>query len=225
MKKTIEFLSALRANNNREWFEAHRGQYTEALAEFNAFVEKMIAAMPAVDPELAGLTLRDCTYRIYRDTRFSHDKTPYKTHMGAYFCPGGKKSGYAGYYFHVEPAGGGFLGDSLLGIGLYMPQPVELRSVRDEIMDNGKGIDAAVKSSGFQLDTENKLKRVPNGYPADSPWAEYLKMKDFSLYRPLDEKLLTAPDLVERVVEMFRPTVEINKILNRAVQFAREEMM
>ena len=225
MKKTIEFLSELRLNNNREWFEAHKGEYKEALAEFNAFAEQMIVAMPSIDPDLAGLTLRDCTYRIYRDTRFSHDKSPYKTHMGVYFCRGGKKSGYAGYYFHVEPAGGDFLGNSLLGIGLYCPEPAVLRSMRDEIMDNGANIDDAVKRTGFLPDTQNKLMRVPKGYPADSPWAEYLKMKDFSFYSPVDESWLLAPGLVDRAVEMFRPTVEINKIVNRAVQFAHEEMM
>ncbi len=226
MKNTIAFLSALRSNNNRDWFEAHRTEYTAALEEFNDLTQQLIEAMPSIDPSLKGLTLRDCTYRIYRDTRFSHDKTPYKTHMGAYFCPGGKKSGYSGYYFHVEPAGGGFLGNSLLAVGLYCPEPKVLRSWRDEIMDNGAQVDAAIKKAeGFALDDENTLTRVPKGYPADSPWAEYLKHKDFSLYKPIGQDFLSAPGLVERTVEQFRSTVEFNSLINRAVRYAHEEMI
>ncbi len=221
MKKVTDFLSALRGNNNREWFEAHRDEYKAALDEFNAMTERLIAGIATIDPTVAGLQVKDCSYRIYRDTRFSHDKTPYKIHMGAYICPHGKKSGYAGYYFHVEPAGGCFLGNSLLAVGLYMPSPEVLKSVRDEILDNGDKMEKAVKKAkGFILDTENKLTRVPKGYPADSPHAEWLKLKDFSLMKPVSEELLAAPDLVERVVEEFRGTVEINAILNRAVDYA-----
>lgn len=221
MKNVINFLSALRLNNNREWFEAHRSEYQAALDEFNAFTEKLIAGLTTIDPGVAGLQVKDCTYRIYRDTRFSNDKTPYKIHMGAYVCPHGKKSGYAGYYFHVEPAGGCYLGNSLLATGLYMPSPEVLKSIRDEIDDNGAQIQAAIeKAQGFTLDQENKLQRVPKGYPADSPYAELLKLKDISLMRQVDEDFLLSADLVDRIVEAFRPTVELNKLLNRAVDYA-----
>lgn len=218
MKKVIDFLSALHKNNHRDWFEAHRPQYTEALAEFNAFAEQLIAVLPAIDPAVAGLTLKDCTYRIYRDVRFSHDKSPYKTYMGCYVSPHGKKAGYAGYYFHVEPGV-----QSLISAGLYMPESYIFKSVRDEIFDNGAAIEKAIAAAkGFQLEGE-KLMRVPRGYPADSPYAELLKRKDLSLYRPIDEAFLLAPDLLDRVVAEFRKCVGFNALLNRAVVFAIEE--
>ncbi len=224
MKKIIDFLGALRQNNNREWFEAHKAEYREALARFNAMAEELMAAMATVDPAVAGLKLSDCTYRIYRDTRFSADKTPYKTHMGVYVCPYGKKSGYAGYYLHVEPAGGGFTGNSLLAAGLYMPSPEVLRSVRDEIFDNGEALEKALaRADGFVLDHSNKLTRVPKGYPADSPWAEWLKLKDFSVYKPIDEKFLLAPGMVGRAVAELGKTAELNGLLNRAVSYTREQ--
>lgn len=223
MKKTMEFLGGLRQNNNREWFEAHRERYTEALAEFNDFAERLIEAVSGIDPSVTGLTLRDCTYRIYRDTRFSADKTPYKTHMGVYICPHGKKSGYAGYYFHLEPASEGFAGNSLLATGLYRPMPDVLKSVRDEIFDNGKQVADAVRhAEGFALDRQSALQRPPKGYPADHPYMDLLKLREFSLVRPIDESFILAPDLPVRVAEAFRPTVKLNAILNRAVAFALE---
>lgn len=226
MKNVIDFLSELRKNNHKEWFEANKGWYKEALGEFNAFTETLIEGIASFDPLVAGLTLKDCTYRIYRDVRFSHDKTPYKTHMGAYVCPKGKKSGYAGYYFHLEPKGEGLLGGNLMTAGLYMPEPVVLRSLREEILDNGAELLAAAEEAkGFTLDQSNKLKRTPTGFPADSPYDEYLKLKDFYVVKPFDDKLLGSKDLLDKVVTGFRSTHRLTTQLNRAVQYAYEEMM
>lgn len=225
MKKVIEFLTLLRQNNNRDWFEANRPMYEQALGEFNAFAAELIAALGVMDPAVAGLSLKDCTYRIYRDTRFSANKEPYKTHMGAFAAPYGKKSGYAGYYFHIEPAGGEFIGNSLLAVGVYCPEPKVLKSLRDEIIDNGAQVVAAInQAEGFKVEESSKLTRVPKGYPADSPYAEYLKLKDISLYKPVDDDYLLRPGLVDRVVEDFRKTKNFNTLFNRAVSFAKEEM-
>ena len=132
MEDIIRFLEQLRRHNNREWFEANKLWYRDVKARFDGLVARLIDAIAAFDPSVAGLAVKDCTYRIYRDTRFSPNKEPYKTHFGAYFCPRGKKSGYAGYYFHVEPQGDGLIGGHLLSAGLYMPEPNVLKSVRDE---------------------------------------------------------------------------------------------
>ena len=101
MKRVIEFLQNLVANNNKVWFDAHKDEYLLAKKVFEDFTEQLIAKVEAFDPSVKGLKVKDCTYRIYRDVRFSKDKSPYKTHMGCYICRGGKKSGYSGYYFHV----------------------------------------------------------------------------------------------------------------------------
>jgi uncharacterized protein (TIGR02453 family) len=226
MKTILNFLTDLRANNNREWFAANKPRYKEAEAVFNAFAEQLMALVAEWDPSTRGLALRDCTYRIYRDTRFSHDKTPYKTHFGLYICPGGKKSGNGGYYFHIEPAGGPLIGNHLMDVGIYMPQPAVLKSVRDEIFDNGEAVMAAMgvaARAGFELDRSNSLKRTPAGYPADSKWDEYLKLKDFHLTKPIDDAYILSPGLAERASGDFRAAYDFMSLMQRSAQFAHEE--
>jgi uncharacterized protein (TIGR02453 family) len=227
MKRVLDFLNDLRVNNNREWFAANKGRYKEAEAVFNAFAERLTALVGEFDPSVRDLTLRETNYRIYRDTRFSHDKTPYKTHFGLYICPGGKKSGNAGYYFHVEPQGGGMIGNHLLDAGIYMPEPAVLKSVRDEIFDNGEAVSAAIRSaskeSGWELDRSNSLKRTPTGYPPATEWDEWLKLKDFHLMKRIDDAYLLAPDVAERAAADFRATLAFMTLMNRAARFAHEE--
>ena len=103
MKQVVEFLTLLHENNDKAWFDSHKEMYKRALSCFEEFTAKLIDGIAAFDPSVRGLTVKDCTWRIFRDTRFSPDKTPYKTHMGAFVAPRGKKGGYSGYYFHVEP--------------------------------------------------------------------------------------------------------------------------
>ena len=225
MKKTMDFLAALRVNNNREWFETNKVEYKAALEEFNSFVDELIGGISSFDGSVAGLTARDCTYRIYRDVRFSKNKEPYKTHMGAFVCPGGKNSGNAGYYFHAEPSGDGMIGGNILSAGIYMPDPATLKSIREDIMYNSDEFLAALgKAEGFGLEEQGRLKRVPLGYPADHPMAEYLKMKnDMSLYRFVGNDFMLAPGLLERTVAEFEKTFDFVRWLNRAVDYAKEE--
>lgn len=226
MKTVIEFLKELQRNNNRVWFEANRTRYREAAEQFAAFVERLIVGIAGFDPSIGNLSAADCTYRIYRDTRFSLDKSPYKTHMGAYICPHGKRSGYAGYYFHVEPAGSGFVGGHLLSAGLYRPFPEILRGVREEIRDNGQNfVEALAQASGFALCHDNTLKKIPNGFPADSPYAEYFKLKDFFLERYVNERFMSMKEerLLARTLEQFRTAQPFNAFLNRAIDLVRSE--
>jgi uncharacterized protein (TIGR02453 family) len=221
MKHVLTFLTDIRENNNRPWFEAHRDEYDLALAEFTAFVEKLIAGIAEFDPTVAGLKSKDCMFRFYRDIRFSPNKMPFKTHFGAYICQGGKKSPFSGYYFHVEPKGSGYLDGHLMASGLYGPQPNVLKSVREEIELNGAAFEAAMKEAkGFVLEDSQALKKVPKGYSADSPWAEYLKLKNPCLFKNFDDELLLSADLLEQTLEAFRPTVRFNDWLNKAVEYA-----
>lgn len=224
MKKVIDFLGELRFNNNRDWFEANRLRYKEVQSEFNDFTQQLIDGIAVFDPLVKGLTVRDCTYRLHRDTRFSHNKDPYKTYIGAYICPFGKKSGYAGYYFHVEPQGEGMLGGNFITSGLYMPESNVLRSVRYEIAENGAAFEAAIrKAKGFTLDTTNKLKRLPVGFIAGNPYDEYLKLKDIYVSKPLSDEALLKPDLINSVVRDFSLTYDLIAQLNHAVKYAFEE--
>lgn len=224
MESVIRFLEALQQHNDRTWFEANKRLYLDAQQQFNAFAEQLIAGISSFDSSVSGLTVKQCTYRIYRDIRFSPDKSPYKTHMGAYICPKGRKSGYAGYYFHLEPKGAGYLDGSLLACGLYQPDKEIVKSVREEIVDNGEAFDAAVKAAeGFSWDGEPELKRMPQGFPEDFPFAGYLKRRDFSLAKPIPKGLVKAKDLMEFSLESFEKVKAYNAILNRAVAYVYGE--
>ena len=225
MREVTDFLAELCDNNERGWFEAHRKAYLRAKEVFESFVTELIEGIASFDHSGAGLTVRDCTYRIYRDTRFSPDKTPYKNYMGAYVAPRGKKSGYAGYYFHVEPGGARQAGHSLLSAGLYCPDPLVLRSVREEVADHGAEIAAAIDAAaGFRIYEGNRLRRLPAGFVAGTPYDELLKLKDFYIERPMDGEFLCSDKLLESTVAAFRTTEPLVSRLNRAVKYAFEEM-
>ncbi len=228
MKLVYDFLTTLANNNNREWFNAHKDEYLQAQEIFNGFVEKLISAIGSWDEQIlrSSLQVKDCTYRIYRDTRFSKNKEPYKTHMGAYICRGGKKSPYAGYYFHIEPGSAdGFLGGSLLAAGLYCPDNAVIQSLRDEISVNGDSfLNAIAEADGFALEDYNKLKRVPRGFEdVDERWKELLKYKDFTIGEPLPADILASPSLLDHVCNRFRKCSHFNNILNLAVDYAYEQ--
>lgn len=221
MVEYLEFLEALSQNNNREWFAAHKEQYKACDSRLKAFAAKLINGIAAFDPSVAGLTVADCTYRIYRDIRFSHDKSPYKTWSGVFVAPYGKKAGYAGYYVHFEPTG------CFIYAGSHCPEPVVLRSIREEILDNGDNMVAAIeRSNGFTLYTENSLKRTPKDFPAGHKYDALLRLKDFGVEKPLDAALLKDDDaLLRSVLEDLRSIHPLVEILNRAINYAYEEMI
>lgn len=224
MKSILTFLNNINENNSKAWLDAHRSEYQEATKTFNLFVEQLIAGISEFDPSIKGVSVKDCTYRFNRDTRFSPNKMPYKTHFGAFICPNGKKSGFSGYYFHIEPKGFGYLNGSMLCTGLYGPQPAVLKSVREDIYLNGEAFEETIREAkSFVLEDSQALKKVPRGYPADFKYAEYLKMKNPSLYKRVDEAFLLSDKLLENTLAAFRETVSFNTCLNKAVQFAQEE--
>ena len=221
MKSILAFLNQIKENNSKEWLDAHRSEYQTATQAFNLVVEKLITGISEFDPSIKGVTVKNCTYRFNRDIRFSANKMPYKTHFGAFICPNGKNSGYSGYYFHIEPAGSGYLNGSMLCTGLYSPQPPVLKSIREEIYLNGDTFESAVREAkSFVLEDNQALKKVPRGYPADYKYAEYLKMKNPSVYKRVDDAFLLSDQFMENTLAAFRETVSFNTLLNKAVQFA-----
>ena len=223
MKTVLSFLSQIRDNNNKVWFDAHKTEYLEANRIFTAFVEKLIAGIAEFDPSVKDLKPKDCMYRFHRDTRFSPNKMPYKTHFGAFVCPKGKNSGYSGYYFHIEPDGSGYLGGHQLDTGVYCPEPNVLKSIREEIYINGETFDATVASAGdFALEDSQALKKVPRGYPADFKYAEYLKLKNPCLCKHLNDDFILDENLLENTLEAFRKTAAFNLFLNKAIEYAKE---
>ena len=175
----LKFLKSLARNNNRDWFEANKEKYLALKAGFEVFVADVLNDMIAFDPSLSGLDPKKLTYRIYRDVRFSKDKTPYKTNMSAAISSGGKTMGVPGYYFQLEPGG-----KSFVAAGMYMPMPETLGKIRQEIDYNGQRLDEILKVARFKklyagLWNGDALKSVPKGYAKDHPHIELLKLKSF----------------------------------------------
>ena len=167
------------------------------------------------------MTAADCTYRIYRDVRFSKDKSPYKTHMGVFVNRGGKKSGYSGYYFHIDGNG-----DHLLAIENYFTEPRVLKILREDIEMGGGDFRQILAglAPGLELDMEDALKKVPKGFPADSPDAEFFKLKNFCLLKRLDKDFILSPDLADAVLDIFRTGKPFLDYINRAIDYCREEL-
>ena len=215
----IPFLKKLAKNNNKAWFDANRPSYVEAKTTFENFVASHISAYGKHDPSIAHLTAKECMFRINRDVRFSKDKSPYKTNLGASISSGGKKSPFAGYYVHIEP------GASFAGGGMWMPMPEQLAKVRQEIDYNFDEFLSLIKSPAFkkqyqQLYTGDdvSLSRVPKGYDAENPAAEYLKLKSFIAMRPITDEEIASGDLEKICVNAFKALKPLVEFINRGIE-------
>jgi uncharacterized protein (TIGR02453 family) len=224
MKDILHFLRSLQQNNDRGWFMEHKAEYQQMQARFNGLVDEVIGEISQYDPSVVGLTAKDCTYRIYRDVRFSEDKSPYKTHLGAFICPGGRKSGYSGYYFHIATGGSGFPDAHMLATGNYYCLPQVLRLLREDIALGDGDFERTVKAAAplFSLDREDSLKRNPKGYAPNVPYSEYLRLKSFCLVASIDDDFLLRPNPAKRIAEAFRSTKPFLDYVNRAIAFVRE---
>ncbi|NOT51766.1 MAG: DUF2461 domain-containing protein [Chitinophagaceae bacterium] len=216
---TLKFLKDLKKNNNKPLFEKNRKVYEEAKTDFAAFIQKVIDQHGKNDPTIKSVVAKDCMFRINRDVRFSKDKSPYKTNMGAYINRGGKKSLFGGYYFHCEP------GHAFTGGGLWMPMPPELNKVRQEIDYNFADFKKIIASKKFKSvykdlsrDAEYVLTRVPKGYEADNPAAEYLKLKSFVALVPFKDSDLTSKDLVKKTVAAFEALQPVIEFINNTIE-------
>lgn len=216
---TIKFLKGLKKNNNKPWFDAHRKEYEDARADFARFVQTLIDGHSRHDPAIASLKAKDCMFRINRDIRFSKDKSPYKTNFGASINKGGKNAfAIAGYYFHLEP------GQSFIGGGMYQPEPDVLKKVRQEIDYNFESFKKIIGAKKFKSlygdlnkDPEFLLSRMPKGYEADHPAADYLRLKSYIAFVQVTDEELTEKNLLKKslvAMETLRPVIEfLNNIL------------
>lgn len=212
---TLKFISSLSKNNNKPWFDEHRESYLSAKEDFEEFVGLLLKDMARLEPAFAEQRPKDCVYRIFRDVRFSKDKTPYKSHFGAFFNKGGKKAQNAGYYLHIEP------GKCFAGGGLWMPEAPLLKAVRQEIDYN---FDEFGKITGdkkfvklFKTLHGEQLKTLPKGYAADNPAIEYLKMKSFIVDHQMDDKDITGKGFLKSCIDTFTTMKPLVDFLNRAI--------
>lgn len=213
---TFKFLKELKTNNNREWFNEHKGQYEAAKLDFEQFVDKLIDGISTFDAGVRGLEAKKCVFRIYRDVRFSHDKSPYKTNLGASINPGGKKSIKAGYYFHIEP------GASFIGGGIYMPPSPQLNSVRLAIYNNCKEFKKIITKKSF-VDTfgelwGEKLKTAPRDFPKDFPDMELLRYKSYIVGKDhIKDKEMQSPELLKSTIKACKEMYPFLNFLNKAI--------
>src|SRR6266487_4919819 len=217
---TTRFLKRLAKNNNKIWFDVHRSEYLTAKSDFEKFVSLVIERLPGIDTDIKDLEVKDCTFRLNRDIRFSKDKTPYKTNMGASFNRGGKKSIFAGYYFHLEPGGKSFAGG-----GLWMPMAPELKKIRQEIDYSFKEFknilaDKKFKAQYKMLEStpDIKLTNLPRGYEKENEAAEFLKLKSFLAIKSIPDMALSKSTLVPEILKSFEALMPLIKFLNKALE-------
>ena len=216
MKELYEFLRELRENNDREWFKANKKRYDALHKAHVVLVQELINRISAFDSEIAGLEAKNCIYRIYRDIRFSNDKTPYKTHFGAYMTGiGGRTSPYGGYYLHIEPD------NSFLSGGVWCPDPKMLKKLRQDIFGNIEEFVDILENKKFKqlyggLEGE-MLQRMPDGYPKDSSYDYILKHKYFVVSTDKPESFFDAENWMDMAVEDFKVLYPFNKFLNYTI--------
>lgn len=208
----LPFLNQLAVNNDRRWFAAHRDEYEQMRGGWIADVDRFIAACTLWEPAYGHLSAVDCIYRIYRDTRFSPDKTPYKTHMGAYLSPRGRRINMAGVYIQ---AGGDMNG---LYSGLWMPQSDELRKLRHAIVDNIEEFEAIINEptfkSRFPKWSGPQLKTIPKGWPREHPQAHLLRLLSYGVQLEVNDSFWDDPAWPERAAELLAPTKPLLDFLN-----------
>lgn len=211
----LEFLKDLAANNDREWFAENKPRYNEALEALKDAVDTLILQLGAFDDDVKYLQAKDCTYRIYRDIRFSPDKSPYKRHMAAYIARGGRKSIRPGYYFHLQPGG-----ESLLAGGLYCMDSKMVKAARRAISDNREEFLEIVSEPSFKENfvfAGDRLKRMPLGFEQDSSVAEYLKYKDFTVMHKLPDDFFNNEGWEGQIVEWCKVLKPYNDFMNAAL--------
>ena len=215
-KTTIDFLNELSENNNKAWFERNKKGYDDAKEDVEKIVEQLIQRLCTFDEGIIGVNAQDAMFRIQKDARISKDKIPFKTHLGASIAPGGRKSGLAGYYLHIEPNG-----ESFVAGGIWMPEKEPLYKIRQVIADHAwefkKILNARQFKIYFGLLEDHQGKTIPKEFSKGHPEAELLKYKSFIVSHAFDDKEIMAPDFVDRVSDICKTLYPLNKFINDAI--------
>ncbi len=215
-KDLFNFLKELKNNNNKDWFDENRKRYQDLRKEFMDFISVLILELNKMEPEIKNIEPKDCVFRINRDIRFSKDKSPYKTNMGAYIAPGGKKSMKPGYYLHLEP------GSSFAAGGLYMPPSPELKAVRTEIFENPEEYLSIVQNPEFvkifgEVEGE-KLKTAPKGFPKEDKNIDLIKLKSYTVMHKMNETSLSSPNALGELMHVYKTMQALNRFLMGALE-------
>lgn len=209
--EVLAFLRQLAINNDRTWFKARKTEFDALRGAWEQDMERLIALVSEYYPDVRGLGIRECVYRIYRDIRFSHDKSPYKTYFSGVIGKGGRHTVQSGYYVHIG------VEDMMLCGGIWWPEKPILDQLRSLIDAESEEFLAIVNNPEITSRYEwmsRSLKSVPKGYPQDHPMARYLKMKEYLMVKRVDEAYFDCEDWVERVASDLQPLVPLHDFLN-----------
>ena len=219
MEFILAFLRTLAQNNNRDWFNTNKSTYQESLEYFRQFAGKLLTGISSFDPSLGNLEPKDTIFRIYKDVRFSKDKSPYKTHFGCWMTKGGRKSTDAGYYFHLEPE------KSFLAAGVWMPPKEQLALIRQEIVFHPDAYlevinNPLLKEKYERGGKEDMLKKGPAGYDKDFILLEEIKYKHYIYSRNFSDAEILDRNLPDKAVEAYKGLYPLVDYLNHAMSFA-----
>ncbi len=217
IENMLQFLRELSMNNNREWFAENKAWYDQVRSDFETLSTNLILEISKFDEEIKHVELKDCIFRIYKDIRFSKDKTPYKTHFGVFIASaGGRKSRRAGYYLHLDPTG------CFVSMGVWCPDPNMLKVLRQSVYDNIEELNEIRTSAEFSqyfnsFYEEDKLKTVPRGFPKEFQDAELLKLKHYLVDYKLDDSMLKTENFVSHIAGIMKCAYPFNRFLNYTV--------
>lgn len=215
MRELFDFLERLKANNNRQWFAEHKAEYEQLRARWLDDVQAVINALAVDDPTLRYVEARDCAYRIYRDTRFSPDKTPYKTYFSALISPRGRRTDRASYYIHVG------VDECALYGGIWEPQADVLRKLRKAIVDNIDEFRAIAENPEVERVFPGwygrRLKTAPKGYDRNHPDIDLLRLLEYGRCHHLDRAFFEQPDWPAQAARMLTLLKPLNDFLNYSI--------
>lgn len=215
----LDFLKALSANNDRDWFNARKDEYLQAKAKVESFTAWLVAGMLKFDKELALVDPRKCMYRIYRDIRFSNDKRPYKDFMGIFISKEGRHGACSGYYIHLQP------GRSWYGAGVYGLPPEKQKKVRDGIYFQAETLKKILSSTamkrvyGGKMDESARMKVAPKGYAKDFPDMDLLKYRYYFVSAQASDKQVSSAGFARKVLDDLEAAWPFNEFLNEALDF------
>lgn len=218
---SLDFLSNLKLNNSRKWFEQNRDSYENYRNDILQFTENILIELSKIDPAIlqANLDPKKCLTRVNRDLRFSKDKTPYKSYVLVVLNKNYPLPNKAGYFIHIEPD------KCSVGGGVWQTTPEYLKKIRQEIDYSFNDINKIITSSKFQKTFPNgiqgvgKLKKMPVGYDTTNPASELLKMKGFCTKESLNDKLITSKDCIQTITDFFKTTKPLIDYINKAIEY------
>jgi uncharacterized protein (TIGR02453 family) len=218
-KEALQFLDDLIANNNTDWMHANKKRYENYKKDYHAFIASLLAEMKPLDKTLEPLEVKNCTFRINRDIRFSKDKSPYKTNMGVWFTQNKFQKNSPGYYVHFEK------GNSFIAGGVWCPEPEDLKRIRKEIAFFYDDLETIINDKTFQTefkaitrDENNTLKKAPKDFDPNHPAIEFLKLKSFTASAKIDDALFNHKDFSKIVAKKLIALKPLNNFLNRALE-------